>query len=172
MVPDFSGTVMRAFDRTVWQAMNLAPGDKPSASAASAIGLAFVAKVVNVDIKVGSSRVEVLFGIFHTCEQFVSKAARLEHPFDSASLIQDDMLIAIFELLTTGPAAVERRREDAFRVYEELANDLEAAESDIHLQMVVDREEIMAGKRFLLFEAMCQDAQVLDPDLTRHYVEV
>ena len=59
MVPDFSGTVKRAFDRTVRQAMNLAPGNKPSASAASAIGLAFVAKVVNVDIKVGSSRVEV-----------------------------------------------------------------------------------------------------------------
>ena len=59
MVPDFSGTVMRVFDRTVRQAMNLAPGNKPSASAASAFGLAFVAKVVNVDIKVGSSRVEV-----------------------------------------------------------------------------------------------------------------
>ena len=36
--------------------------------------------------------------------------------------------------------------------------------------MVVDRAEIMAGKRFLLFKAMCQDAQALDPDLTRHYV--
>ena len=170
MVPEFSETVMRTFDQTVWHEMNLAPGDKLSASAASAMGLAFVAKVLNVDVKVGSSRVDVLFGIFHTCEQFVSKAARLVHPFDSASSIQDDMLIAIFELLTTGPAAVERRREETFRVYEESANELEAAESDIHLQMDDNRAEIMSGKRFLLFKAMCKDAQVLDPDLMKHYV--
>ena len=167
---EFSETAMRTFDQTVWQAMNLAQGDKLSASTASAIGLAFVAKVVNVDFKVGGQRVEVLFGIFHTCEQFVPKATRLEHPFDGASSIEDDMLIAIFELLATGPAAVEQRRADTFRVYEELANSLEAAERDIHLQMDGNREVIMAEKRFLLFKSMCQDAQVLDPDLMKHYV--
>ena len=84
MVPEFNETVKLDFAAEVWQAMNLAPGDKLSASAAAALGLAFEAKVKDVDINLGSSRVSVLFGIFHTCEQFVSKAVLLEHPFDGS----------------------------------------------------------------------------------------
>ena len=168
MVPEFNETVKLDFAAEVWQAMNLAPGDKLSASAAAALGLAFEAKVKDVDINLGGSRVSVLFGVFHTCEQFVSKAVLLEHPFDGSPSIEDDTLQAIFDLLTIGPEAMVQRREDTFRRYEEAAYSLAEAEHEIHEQMGGSRAEIMAEKRFLLFKEMCRDAHVLDPDLMRH----
>ena len=170
MIPEFREVVKLEFATCEWQKMSLSLGDKLKGSTAAALGLAFEAKITDVDMNLGGSRVAVLFGIYHTCEQFVERASHLEHPFDSSSSIEDDALHAIFELLTKGPAAMERRREDSFRRCEEVAQGLAVAEDEIHDKLEGNRAAVMAEKRFLLFKVMCQDAHVSDPELLRHYV--
>ena len=45
-------------------------------------------------------------------------AAKLCHPFDGSSALDDDVLVVIFELFTRGPEHLKLKRDLAFNHYE------------------------------------------------------
>jgi hypothetical protein len=126
--------------------------------------------VLHVDsLEAGDERVSVQFGVFHTCEEFISKARVLKHPFDGHSSIDDGLLGALFSLFTRGPAAIAAEREATFVYYEQLAEQSKQLEKDIHDGLSSARAEIMKEKNFLLFKVMCADAGIRDPFMAEHY---
>ena len=122
-------------------------------------------EVISGDVS-GADAVVFEVGVYHTCDEFLAKAAALVHPFDGASGIPDDTLHAIFKLLTVGPVAVQAERVETLRYYQLMADTvLKQREEALHAAMTPSREKVMAEKRILLFQMMCEHAEYDDPEL-------
>ena len=61
----------------------------------------------------------------------------------SQSAANDLLLKAVFELLTSGPEAVAKRREDTFAHYEERARQLEAEEERSEADQELEASDMM-----------------------------
>jgi hypothetical protein len=131
--------------------------------AASAFQLTVHSKVIAIHDQIlgdGGGCVNVDVGIFHSCEEFVQKAKQLSHPFDGSSALDDDVLVAIFELFTLGLEHLQLKRELALNHYENLAKELESEEEELHAAMRPEREWVIQKKKVLLYKKMCEDAGI------------
>ena len=98
---------------------------------------------------------------------FAYKACQLQHPFDEKSAASDLLLKAIFELLTAGPDAVERRREETFAYYESRLKQLDEEEAKCHESVPEAKRRLIKGKKFLLLQEMARDMGYKDDCLAR-----
>ena len=114
--------------------------------------------------KESSGFVQVKVGVYRTPDEFLQDALRLEHPFDTTALVEDDVKRNIFTLLTKGPKAIDKWREEVFLHYEKVAQDLSQKEEQLHAAIPPHREQLVKNKKFLLFQRMCSDAGILDND--------
>ena len=105
-------------------------------------------------------KVEV--GIWRTPEQFLERALEISHPFDDSSGVDDNTKANIFKLLTEGCAARADRVDEVFAYYEARAMELQPYEDLLHGALDEERQLIVEGKRFLLFEEMCKDSGITD----------
>ena len=85
-------------------------------------------------------------------------AAKLCHPFDGSSALDDDVLAAIFELFTRGLVHLKLKRDLACNHYVNPAKELEAEEEELHAAMMPGRETVMHNKKVLLYKKTCEDA--------------
>jgi hypothetical protein len=83
----------------------------------------------------------------------------LTHPFDTSAGVDDDVLSAAFELLTTGPAEVKRVRAGRLAYYEQiLADELCFADSLVMESLPSKRRQIVHDESISLLKLMCSDA--------------
>ena len=108
---------------------------------------------------------EVLVGTYRSGLQFLHEALRLQHPFDSADSLSDDIKRAIFQMLTQGPSEMQRWREATLGYYRERVAQLDAQEAELHGRLSEARQKVIQGKRILLFNEMARDAGLEDPEL-------
>ena len=113
---------------------------------------------------------DVEIGVWRTPSQFVEQALQIQHPFDDSSSLDDANKINIFRLLTEGVEARATRCKIALEYYKQRAVDLQSAEDDLHHQLDEDRQRIVRGKKFLLFEEMCKDAGIEGENL--HHLQL
>ena len=83
-----------------------------------------IKRIERGEMRDASGMCEVSIGIYHSVAEFLEKAARLVHPFDTHAGVLDDNLSAIFQLLTRGPEHVESERMRAFEFYESQMEEL------------------------------------------------
>lgn len=107
----------------------------------------------------------VNIGIYRSTVEFTKEACEISHPFDNCSTVDDGAKQCIFQLLTGGVESTNRKREENFRHYEDLATELCAREHSLHDAMGQQSGKLMADKKILLFDAMCKDAGVEDEGL-------
>jgi hypothetical protein len=104
-------------------------------------------------------------GIYRTPDEFQQVAADLQHPFDGASTVPDDLKRAMFWLLTQGVHVVQQERVKLFEHYKMAADNLAEDEAALHSLIDADREALIRDKKILLFQLMCRDAGVDDEGL-------
>ena len=110
---------------------------------------------------------EAEVGVWRTPEQFLERGMEIKHPFDDSSSVDDVAKDNIFKLLTGGLKARADRVERMFEYYGFRAECLQEEEERLHAALDDDRRRIVEGKRFLLFEEMCNDAGIVGEDLTQ-----
>lgn len=109
-------------------------------------------------------------GVWRTPNQFIEQAMQVQHPFDDSSSLDDVNKMNIFLLLTEGPEARATKCKISLEYYKQRAAALQEEENLIHRQLDEDRQRIVEGKRFLLFEEMCKDAGILGENL--HHLQL
>ena len=112
-------------------------------------------------------KLDAKIGVYDSKVGFAYKACQLQHPFDEKSAASDLLLKAIFELLTAGPDAVEERREELFKYYEERLAQLDAEESRCHASVPEAKRHLIRGKKFILLQEMARDMGYDDAGLSR-----
>ena len=93
----------------------------------------------------------------------------LRHPYDSCSSVDDETLRAMFRVLTIGPKALEQERRRTLRKSRRMKEDFKAEDEAIWKRYPSGRRHITKDRSFKLFEAMCVQAGVDDPDLQDLY---
>jgi hypothetical protein len=120
IIPEFKRSLESSLSFENYLKLNIDPKEKLSIKAAKFLGTMPGSKVISMD-KVeegGQVRVHLSIGEYHSEEEFLQKARKLSHPYDSSAAVGDDFIIAAFELLTKGPSEVKKAREEAFNYYE------------------------------------------------------
>ena len=84
-----------------------------------------------------SEEYDIEIGIAWSTEDFVSRALRLQHPFDSVA-VDDNILRSAFFSLTAPPAATRRHREATLAFWRERALHLEEREAELRGQVHPD----------------------------------
>jgi hypothetical protein len=127
LIPELKEVVTRAAPRSMEARWSLKPKLVFGEQAAAAFQLPVHSRVIAIHGQLlddgGGVSVNADVGIFHSCEEFVTKAKQLSHPFDSSSALVDDLLVAIFELFTFGLEHMQLKRGLAlsFFCFEDLA---------------------------------------------------
>ena len=95
----------------------------------------------------------VLAGIPWTPQEFVKAAQAAEHPMneDPCKLVGDDVLLTMFELLTSSPEQIRQRRRRALEALRAEAAELQSREEDLHAAMEPGVRRVMEGKKIFLF---------------------
>ena len=102
------------------------------------------------------------FGVYNTLEEFVDIAAHLQHPLDSPQLVDASNLRSMLAIRDWSEAEVAMFRVKSLRHYSQLALDLREDEKVLRSGMDPQVNEVLRGKRLLLFKHMCLDAGVND----------
>ncbi|CAE6911825.1 gpt [Symbiodinium sp. CCMP2592] len=97
------------------------------------------------------------FGIFHTKQEFTHKALKLDHPFDDAAAIDDSARRNIFDLLTEGLSSVAQKRINATKKVNQMAKELSVEEARFHASLPQHAQEVLKGKRILLWRKLLQE---------------
>ena len=84
--------------------------------------------------------------------QYVHHALSLQHPFDLARAVPDDLLRVLFKTLTGGPVAVLRSRLLKLRQWRAWAKELESENAKLFASMHKDVAAVLRGKRLALLE--------------------
>ena len=109
----------------------------------------------------------VRVGVYRAPEAWVNEASKLQHPMDSENPVQDATLQAIKTNLTTEARLLVLRQKIALTKIEILAKQLEAEEQALHRSKPDWMQEVLRGKRILLFRHLLQqhgydDMEVVD----------
>ena len=96
-----------------------------------------------------SARMEV--GIYATPEEYLEMAPKLAHPLDGDLAVSDWTKQAIFDLLTTHPSSITRKRADFLKYVLEMRLKLET-EATLHKAMAPHVRRVMKGKKLLLLK--------------------
>ena len=113
--------------------------------------------------QLGPAKVDV--GIYATPEEYLAKACELVHPMDGELSVSDWTKRAIFEVLTTHPAAMSKRRIDFLKKVLERRAQLESDEIALHKTMVPRVRRVMKGKKLLLLKSLLVKYGYDDPAL-------
>ena len=102
--------------------------------------------------------------------EFISKAAKLGHPFHQLSKINKP-LEDLIDLLVHKPAVVRYKRKTFIDRWARRAKDLEPEEAKLKAGMSEHRQKILAPKRILLFKEMLEDIQYDDLGVVQELIE-
>ena len=145
---------------------------KLSQQQCSLFGIPFPAKILQIkkgktvgESKADSGSAEIEVGVWQTPQQYLKRSLEISHPFDDSSGVDDVTKINIFRLLTEGPEDRRRQCEVLLNYYENRAAALQSDEDVLHFQLDEDRRQIVAGKKFLVFDELCRDAGLVGEDL-------
>ena len=138
LVPDFRAVEWRP------RSAPLGPLDKPL--------LPKTAGEINEARDESNSGNLVKVGIFHSHQEHISVASTLQHPMDSQSRLPDILRKVVFELLTTEPAEMAKKRLAMLQTYVQRAKDLQEQENQLHETLPKHIQSVVKGKRILLFE--------------------
>ena len=93
-----------------------------------------------------------VFGIFHSCETFVSIAKTLSHPFDTAAHMPDHLLRCLHEHLTKSPVEIVRLRIQRLKLWHSWATELAVVEKEYKQKCDPKVKAVLGAKRLLLME--------------------
>ena len=128
-------------------------------------------QVVGLDIgesgDCDSAKVEL--GLAWTPEEFVEEARQYDHPF-SDHCAPDEVIRAVFNCLTQGPAAVERHQTEFKHKWEARAEALREEEKAFCAQLHPDVAPFAQRKRPLLLKEMLSDLGFPAAELTTQFV--
>ena len=116
----------------------------------------------------GPAKVDV--GIYATPEEYLAKACELVHPIDGELSVSDWTKRAIFEVLTTHPAAMSKRRTDFLKKVLERRAQLESDEIALHKTMVPHVRRVMKGKKLLLLKSLLVEYGYDDPGVMNELI--
>ena len=97
-----------------------------------------------------------VFGIFHTCERFVSLARNLWHPFDTAAHMPDHLLRCLHEHLTKSPVELVKLRIQRLKLWTTWASSLSEQETDLKNSCDPKVKLILGPKRILLMRQVAE----------------
>ena len=100
---------------------------------------------------------EILCGIYRNPIEFEEEASKLEFPLDSDSLVHDELLMAVRDVLVWGPARLIKFRADSLRDLLKTRDEVQAR--NIELQQLMDESSrvILKGKNLALLEKILID---------------
>ena len=105
------------------------------------------------------------FGVYRTPEEFLAFSTTLIHPLDSPQAVDQSNLRAIISIRDWDNSEVVAFRANNLRRYLDLAQFLSADEQTFRRGLDEQVNEVLSGKRLLLFKQMCIDAKVGDESL-------
>ena len=85
-------------------------------------------------------------------EQFLERAKELWHPYDTMILLPDEIVRALFEVLTKEPLDTCKWRLQCIQQWQRWATECESAEKDLKLRMHKDVRSIVAHLRISLMK--------------------
>ena len=94
----------------------------------------------------------VVLGVFHSPEEFVSKALVAVHPFDKMDVLPDALKRKLHEVLVRGPAWVQQSRAKTLDKWLRWARQSQAQEEEVHSSLDPAVARVLSGKRLLLLE--------------------
>ena len=97
-------------------------------------------------------RYRVVLGVFHSPEEFVSKALAAVHPFDKLDVLPDIVKRKMHEALVRGPAWVQQSRAKTLDKWLRWARQSQAQEDEVHASLDPAVARVLSGKRLLLLE--------------------
>ena len=106
---------------------------------------------------------ETSFGIYHAPKQFIAKALMVKHPFDEKFAVDDITRVNVFELLTEGFRHVAKVRLEFARKVAQMSKELACEEARFHLSLPAHAQEVLKGKRLLLFKQLLKETGCPDP---------
>ena len=110
-------------------------------------------------------RLQVLYGVYFSPEEFIQRVQELRHPFDTPLPLDEANMAAISFILEHGPAKVAAYRAEKVQFYLQRAKVLQTAEEELHESMDASIRPVMRSKRLLLFREMLNDAGIKDETL-------
>ena len=111
------------------------------------------------------------WGRFWTSQEFVSRALAADHPARHSFGIDDTVASLIHDILTSGAAAIARKRLMAARHWESRAKLLQTEEDSLRVHWTVQQREILRGKRLLVFKEMIAAAGHGDTGIVDEIIE-
>jgi hypothetical protein len=126
------------------------------------------AKLLRSEAKRGSdgkNRVMCVFGIFHSCQQFVQASRNLAHPFDVFMNVPDVLLECMFDILTMGPVDISKLRLQKLIEWKQIRSELEGDERALHDKMPDHLKHLVRDKQFLLLKKLAQGIKWPDSEI-------
>ena len=96
------------------------------------------------------NKVLCVFGLYHSCEHFVTLARQLLHPFDVAAHMPDHLLRCLFEHATKSPAELVKLRIARLKLWTSWAVELAVEEKELKSRCNGVVKAILGTKRQLL----------------------
>ena len=109
----------------------------------------------------------LVFGVFHTKEEFVHAALQCEHPMDKLFGLDDLVIRCLFQCLTQGPEVIARDRIAFFTKWSARAAQLKEQEVSLHKSLPKDVAAVLKGKNLLLLEEMAASVGWADTKVYR-----
>ena len=106
-----------------------------------------------------------VFGVFHSCEKFVSIARSLWHPFDLAAHMPDFLLKCLFEHLTCSPTELVKLRISRLKQWTGWAADLSKDELKYKATLDPGVRSALGSKRLLLMQKIAEQIGWPDTEL-------
>ncbi len=97
-------------------------------------------------------------GQFHSVEQFLNKAVKLQHPLDTINPVPDATQRAIFNILTKGPGEIANQRLKTIKHILELDRRHAAEERSFHANLPDYMKVVLKGKKTRLFRTLLQES--------------
>ena len=107
------------------------------------------------------------FGVYHTPQQFIGRALSAKHPYDERFAVEDLTRQNLFDMVTQGFSSVANKRLSFAKKVAKLSMELSSEEARFHQSLPPHVQEVLKGKRLLLFkhllkETGCPDLEVFN----------
>ena len=96
-------------------------------------------------------------GVFWTQEEFTNLASSCTHPMDEEIKVPARVAEVFYDMARLGPEALHAKRTATVNYYTERAKALDEEERILHSQLNPEVQEVIKGKRILLFKEMLRD---------------
>ena len=111
----------------------------------------------------------ITVGVFREPAEFATLAAGCKHPFDA--LFLDDLAISSLSWrMKSSPAEIASYRAAVLRFWTDAASELAPQEKALHRSLHPDVEQVVGGKRILLFSKMLTAIEFPSAELLVHHL--